>query len=341
MYKNILTVGEIMLRLQPEGYKRIIQADKFDVCFGGAEANVAVSMALLGLKTTFFSKVPDNLIGDAALKSLKSFGVDVKNVLKGGDRLGIYFCEKGAAQRGSVVVYDRKHSSFSEMETKEVDFEKILLDVSWLHFTGITPALSEKTEKFTTQLLKQAKERGITISCDLNYRKKLWSKEKAREVMSALMQYVDLLISNEEDCKDIFGIEAKGTSIEKGEISKEGYTIIANELIKKFAFKAVAFSLRESISASINGWSGILCNKEGAFISRKYDINIVDRIGGGDSFASGIIYGLIKDMEPQKTIDFAVAASALKQTIEGDFNLVSLKEIEDLALGGGSGRVSR
>lgn len=340
MNKNILTVGEIMLRLQPEGYKRIIQADKFDVCFGGAEANVAVSMATFGIKTTFFSKVPDNLIGEATLKSLKSFGVDVKNVIKGGDRLGIYFCEKGASQRASVVLYDRKHSSFAEMDSKEVDFEKILLDVSWLHFTGITPALSEKAEAFTALLLKQAKERGITISCDLNYRKKLWSKEKAREVMTPLMQYVDLLISNEEDCKDVFGIEAKGSSIEKGQLSKDGYTTLANELIKKFAFKAVAFSLRESISASINGWSGILCNKEGAYISRKYEINIVDRIGGGDSFASGIIYGLIKDMEPQKIIDFAVAASALKQTIEGDFNLVSIKEIEDLASGSGSGRVN-
>lgn len=338
---KVLTVGEIMMRLQPEGYKRLVQADKFDVCFGGAEANVAVSLASLDLEASFLSKLPDNLLGDAAIKSLRSFGVDTSNVSRGGERLGIYFCEKGASQRGSVVVYDRKYASFSDIEVKEVDIEKALNDVYWLHFTGITPALSEKTEKFITILLKHAKEMGVKVSCDLNYRKKLWTREKAGKVMTSLMQYVDVLISNEEDCKDVFGIEAKGSSIEKGELSKQGYSEIALEIIKRFGVKAVAFSLRESISASINGWSGILCTEEGSFSAKKYNINIVDRIGGGDSFAAGIIYGLIKDFPYERIIEFAVAASALKQTIEGDFNLVSLKEIDDLASGTGSGRVNR
>lgn len=338
---KVLTVGEIMMRLQPEGYKRIIQADKFDVGFGGAEANVAVSLASLGLEASFLTKLPDNLLGDAAVKNLRSFGVDVSCIARGGERLGIYFSEKGASQRGSVVVYDRKNASFAGIQSDEVDLEKVFLDVCWLHFTGITPAISLKAEKFITLILKQAKEMGVKVSCDLNYRKKLWTREKAKEVMTSLMPYVDVLISNEEDCKDVFGIEAKDSRIEKGELNAEGYAAIAAEIMEKFNVRAVAFSLRESISASINGWSGILCTKEGSYCSKKYNINIVDRIGGGDSFAAGIIYGLIKDYPGAKTIEFAVAASALKQTIEGDFNLVSLKEIEELASGGGSGRVKR
>ncbi|NMA60143.1 MAG: sugar kinase [Clostridiales bacterium] len=338
---KVLCVGEIMLRLQPKGYKKIVQAKEFDIFYGGAEANVSVSLSNFGLDAWFLSKVPNNPLGDSAVNSLKELGVNTSLVVRGGERLGIYYSEKGAAQRPSTVTYDRKYAAFSEMDFSEIDLDKALSNTTWLHFTGITPALSEKTEELTLKLLKAAKQKGITVSCDLNYRKKLWSQEKAKVVMTRLMQYVDLLISNEEDCKDVFGITADNSCIEDGKLSVSGYKKIAEEVSKEFGIKKIAFSLRESYSASTNGWAGIYYDNGVCYESKQYKVELVDRIGGGDSFGAGLIYGNLMNKSPQETLDFAVAASAIKQTIEGDYNLASVKDVESLMKGSGSGRVQR
>ena len=337
-----VTFGELMLRLAPEGYLRFVQADKFTVTFGGGEANVAVSLANYGLDAAFVSKLPNNDIGQAAVNSLRRFGVDTSKIVRGGDRIGIYFLEKGASQRPSKVIYDRAASAIALAKREDFDWDKIFEGVNWFHFTGISPALSDSAAEITLDAVKAAKAKGITVSCDLNYRKKLWSKAKAKEVMTSLMPYVDVLIANEEDSADVFGIKADDTDISKGALNKEGYKSVAKKLVDAFGFKYVAITLRGSISANDNKWSAMLYDGKDYFFSKEYMIHIVDRVGGGDSFGGGLIYGMLNFKEDsQKVIEFAVGASCLKHSIEGDYNMVSVDEVLKLIEGDGSGRVQR
>ena len=338
---KVVTFGELMLRLAPENYLRFVQSEKYEATFGGAEANVAVSLANYGVDCAFVSKFPAHEIGQAAVNSLRKFGVDTTKIVRGGDRVGIYYCEKGASQRPSKVIYDRAGSSIATAKTEDFDWDKIFEGVNWFHFTGITPALSDETAKITLEACKKAKEKGITISCDLNFRKKLWSKEKAGEVMGEVCKYVDYCIANEEDAKDVFGIEADNTDINTGKLDRNGYISVAKKLTEKFNFKGVAITLRESLSANDNNWSGMLYTNGEAVFSKKYAMHIVDRVGGGDSFGGGLIYSLLSGYDAQKAIEFAVAASCLKHSVEGDYNIVSVLEVEALLSGNASGRVQR
>lgn len=338
---RVVTFGELMLRLQPENYLRFVQADRLEATFGGAEANVAVSLANFGVDTAFVSKLPTHEIGQCAVNSLRKFGVDTSLLQRGGDRVGIYYCEKGASQRPSKVIYDRAGSAIATAMPSDFNWEIIFRNVQWFHFTGITPALSDTLASIVLQAVKSAKEKGITISCDLNFRKKLWSKEKANEVMSEICKYVDVCIANEEDAKDVFGIEAENTDIESGKLNQEGYVSVAKQLTDKFGFKAVAITLRESINANDNNWSGMLYTGGQAFFSKKYAVHIVDRVGGGDSFGAGLIYSMLNGAYAQDAIEFAVASSCLKHSIEGDYNMVSVDEVRALANGNASGRVQR
>ena len=336
-----VTFGELMLRLAPENYLRFVQSEKYEATFGGAEANVAVSLANYGIDVAFVSKLPDHEIGQAAVNSLRKFGVDTTKVVRGGDRVGIYYCEKGASQRPSKVIYDRANSSIATAKREDFNWSEIFEGVSWFHFTGITPALSDEVAQICVDALKEAKKKGITVSCDLNFRKKLWSKEKAGKVMGELCQYIDYCIANEEDAKDVFGIEADNTDIYGGKLDREGYISVAKKLTDRFGFKGVAITLRESLSANDNNWSGMLYVDGNAYFSKKYAMHIVDRVGGGDSFGGGLIYSLMNGYDAQKAIEFAIAASCLKHSIEGDYNMVSKKEVETLAGGDASGRVQR
>lgn len=338
---KVVTFGELMLRLAPENYLRFVQSEKYEATFGGAEANVAVSLANYGADVAFVSKLPSHEIGQAAVNSLRKFGVDTSKIVRGGDRVGIYYCEKGASQRPSKVIYDRAFSSIATASVNDFDWDKIFEGVTWFHFTGITPALSDECAKITLEACQKAKEKGITVSCDLNFRKKLWSKEKAGEVMSNVCRYVDYCIANEEDAKDVFGIEADNTDINTGKLDRNGYISVAKKLTEKFGFKGVAITLRESLSANDNNWSGMLYTNGEAYFSKKYAMHIVDRVGGGDSFGGGLIYSLLNDYDAQKAIEFAVAASCLKHSIEGDYNMLSVSEVEALANGNASGRVQR
>ena len=338
---KVVTFGELMLRLAPENYLRFVQSEKYEATFGGAEANVAVSLANYGVDCAFVSKLPAHEIGQAAVNSLRKFGVDTSKIVRGGNRVGIYYCEKGASQRPSKVIYDRAGSAIATASVNDFDWDKILDGVTWFHFTGITPALSDECAAITLEACKKAKEKGITVSCDLNFRKKLWSKEKASEVMSKVCLYVDYCIANEEDAKDVFGIEADNTDINTGKLDRNGYISVAKKLTEKFGFKGVAITLRESLSANDNNWSGMLFANGEAHFSKKYAMHIVDRVGGGDSFGGGLIYSLLNNKDPQSTIEFAVAASCLKHSIEGDYNMVSVSEVEALANGNASGRVQR
>ncbi len=339
--KKIVTFGELMLRLAPEGYLRFVQSEKYEATFGGAEANVAVSLANYGMDAAFVSKLPSHEIGQAAVNSLRKFGVDTSLVVRGGERVGIYYCEKGASQRPSKVIYDRAYSSIAMASPADFDWNKIFEGVTWFHFTGITPALSDGVAEICLEAVKAAKEKGITVSCDLNFRKKLWSKEKACKVMSELCHYIDYCIANEEDAKDVFGIEAENTDIYGGKLNREGYISVAKQLTDKFGFKGVAITLRESKSANDNDWSGMLYTEGEAYFSKKYSMHIVDRVGGGDSFGGGLIYSLVNGYAPQAAIEFAVAASCLKHSIEGDYNMMSVAEVQNLAGGDASGRVQR
>lgn len=338
---RIVTFGEIMLRLAPENYLRFVQADRLEATFGGAEANVAVSLANFGEDVAFVSKLPTHEIGQSAINSLRKFGVDTSFVARGGERVGIYYCEKGASQRPSKVIYDRAGSAIATATGDDFDWDKIFDGAKWFHFTGITPALSDTLAGIVLQAVKSAKEKGITVSCDLNFRKKLWSKEKAKEVMSEICKYVDVCIANEEDAKDVFGIEAENTDIESGKLNEQGYVSVAKQLVDQFGFKAVAITLRESISANDNYWSGMLYTDGKAVFSKKYAMHIVDRVGGGDSFGAGLIHSLLAGKNATDAIEFAVAASCLKHSIEGDYNMVSKEEVEALANGNASGRVQR
>jgi 2-dehydro-3-deoxygluconokinase len=338
---KIITFGEIMLRLAPEGYTRFLQAERFQATYGGGEANVAVSLSNFGCDTEFVSKIPENEIGQAAINSLRRFGVGTKYIARGGERLGIYFLEKGASQRASKVIYDRAGSAIAQAKAADFRWQKIFAGADWFHFTGITPALSDKMADITLKAAKMAKEKGLTVSCDLNYRKKLWTKDKAKEVMTKIMPYVDVLIANEEDCFDVFGIKAEGSDITGGLLSKEGYKSVADTLIKKFGFKYAAITLRGSISANDNKWAAMLYDGKDYYFSKEYSIHIVDRVGGGDSFGAGLIYSMLSGFDNQKIIEFAVGASCLKHSIEGDFNMVSTDEVHKLIGGDGSGRVQR
>jgi len=339
--KKVVTLGEIMLRLSTPGYQRFVQADSFDVVYGGGEANVAVSLANYGYEAYFVSKLPKNEIGQAAINSLRKFGVKTDYIARGGERIGIYYLETGASMRPSKVVYDRAHSSIAEADMKDFDFDEIFKNAAWFHFSGITPALSDSAALLTEEALKAAKKNNVTVSVDLNYRKKLWSSEKAKEVMTRLMQYVDVCIGNEEDAHLTLGFKPGQTDVTSGELELAGYKDIFKQMIDKFGFKYVISSLRESHSASDNGWSACAFDGNEFYHSRKYEIRIVDRVGGGDSFASGVIYGLLEGKNFKDALEFGVAASALKHTIHGDFNLVTVEEVETLLKGDASGRVQR
>jgi len=338
---QVLTFGELMLRLSPPGHERILQTPRFDACFGGGEANVAVGLARLGVPAAFATRLPANPLGDAAMGELARQGVDTRFVARGGSRIGIYYCEKGASQRASKVVYDRAGSAIAEAGPGDFDWERALAGVSWFHFTGITPALSASCAALCLEAAKAAKRLGATVSCDLNYRKNLWSPAKAGEVMRGLMPCVDLLIGNEEDAEKVFGIRAEGSDVSGGQLSQAGYARVAERLVAEFGLKAVAITLRKSRSASDNGWAGMLYEGGAAHFSREYELHIVDRVGGGDSFAAGLIASRLWGKGPDEAIAFAVAASAIKHSIEGDFNLATKEEIEALAKGDGSGRVQR
>ena len=338
---RIITFGELMLRLAPENYLRFVQSERYEATFGGAEANVAVSLANYGKDVAFVTRLPSHEIGQAAVNSLRKYGVDTSRIVRGGERVGIYYCEKGASQRPSKVIYDRAYSAIATAKKEDFDWDKIFEGAEWFHFTGITPALSDETAEICLEACKKAREKGITVSCDLNFRKKLWSKEKAGEVMGELCRYIDYCIANEEDAKDVFGIEAENSDIYGGKLDREGYISVAKQLTERFSFKGVAITLRESKSANDNDWSGMLYRGGEAYFSKKYSMHIVDRVGGGDSFGGGLIYALTSGFEPQKAIEFAVAASCLKHSIEGDYNMVSVAEVLNLADGDSSGRVQR
>ena len=341
---KVVTMGEIMLRLSTPNNEKIIQADEFDVNYAGGEANVAVSLANYGHDAEYVTKVPDNPVGAAAVAALRKYGVGTKNIAKGGERLGIYFLETGSAMRASSVIYDRAHSAIAEADASDFDFDKIFDGVDWFHFTGITPAISDKAAELTEIALKAAKKHGVKVSCDLNFRKKLWSSEKAQKVMTNLMQYVDVCIGNEEDAEKVLGFKPGNTDVTSGELELAGYKSIFEQMVAKFNFEYVISSLRVSHSASDNGWSACIYKRDTKefYHSREYRITpIVDRVGGGDSFAGGVICGLLDGKDFKTALEFGVAASALKHTIPGDFNLVTRADVENLAGGDGSGRVQR
>ncbi len=338
---KVVTFGEIMLRLAPEGYYRFFQNDRMQATFGGGEANVAVSLANFGIDSTYVTKLPCHAIGQAAVDSLHYFGVDTSKIVRGGERVGIYYLEKGASQRGSVCIYDRAHSAIAEAVRSDFTWTSILEGADWFHFTGITPALGGELADICLDACKAAKAKGVKISCDLNYRGKLWTRAEACEAMTKLCEYVDVCIANEEDAKDIFGIEADGSDIYGGKLNHKGYKSVAKQLADRFGFEKVAITLRSSISASDNDWAGMLYDGKDYCFSKSYHLHIVDRVGGGDSFGAGLIYAMLSGRCSQDAIEFAVAASALKHSIEGDFNRVSVSEVEKLADGDSSGRVQR
>jgi 2-dehydro-3-deoxygluconokinase len=330
-----------MLRLAPQGYLRFTQVDNFEATYGGGEANVAVSLSNFGLDAAFVTKLPKHAIGQAAVNDLRRYGVNTSKITRGGERVGIYFLEKGASQRASSVIYDRAYSAIAEATTADFNWDEIFEGTEWFHFTGITPALGDNVTAICLEACKAAKAKGITVSCDLNFRKKLWTTEKAGQVMATLMEYVDVCIANEEDAEKVFGIKAEGTDVTGGELSHEGYKDVAKKLADKFGFKHVAITLRGSISASDNKWAAMLYDGSDYYFSKEYLVHIVDRVGGGDSFGAGLIYSLLNNYTAQNAIEFAVAASCLKHSIEGDYNRVSVEEVQGLAGGDGSGRVQR
>ncbi len=344
MAKKVVTFGEIMLRLSPPGFLRFGQTGSYDATFGGGEANVAVSLAQFGVAADYVTRLPKNEIADACVANLRSFGVGVDKIVRGGERIGIYFLENGAVQRGSKVVYDRSGSSISTIERGMVDWKAVFADADWFHVTGITPAISRGAAEVSIEAAAVAREMGLTVSCDLNYRAKLWKWGKtAGEVMSELVGYADVAIGNEEDADKVFGIKAAGTDVTSGKVDAARYEAVCQQLVARFPrLKRVAITLRGSFSASHNSWSGVLYDGGKLYTARTYDItHIVDRVGGGDSFSAGVIYGLKSYGEPQKALNFAVAASCLKHSIFGDYNMVGVDEVEKLMGGDASGRVSR
>jgi 2-dehydro-3-deoxygluconokinase len=338
---KVITFGEIMLRLAPEGYFRFVQAENFGAIYGGGEANVAVSLSNFGIDAAFVTKLPKHDIGQAAVNSMRKFGVDTSKIVRGGDRVGIYFLEKGASQRPSKVIYDRAHSSIATASKEDFNWDEIFEGAEWFHFTGITPALGQNVAEICLEACKAAKSKGITVSCDLNYRKNLWTTEQAGKTMAALMEYVDVCIANEEDAEKVFGIKDDSTDITGGKLNHDGYKEVARKLAERFGFSKVAITLRGSISASDNNWAAMLYDGKEYFFSKNYLVHIVDRVGGGDSFGAGLIYGAVSGMSSADMLEFAVASSCLKHSIEGDINHVSVAEVKALAGGDGSGRVQR
>lgn len=339
--KKIITLGEIMLRLSTPGNKRFVQSDSFDAVFGGGEANVAVSCANYGHEVYFVSKLPEHEIGQSAINALRKYGVKTDYIARGGDRIGIYYLETGASMRPSKVIYDRAHSAIAEASATDFDFDKIMEGASWFHWSGITPAISEKAARLTELACQAAKRHHVTVSVDLNFRKKLWTKEQAQAVMRPLMQYVDICIGNEEDAELCLGFKPDADVV-GGKTDAEGYKSIFAAMADEFGFKYVISTLRESFSASHNGWKAMIYNGKEFYVSKRYDITpIIDRVGGGDAFSGGIIHGLLTMKTQAEALEFAVAASALKHTINGDFNLVSEEEVKALAGGDASGRVQR
>ncbi|MEG0508432.1 MAG: sugar kinase [Eubacterium sp.] len=338
---KVVTFGEIMLRLAPEGYMRFVQADRFGATYGGGEANVAVSLVNYGIAASFITKLPAHEIGQSAINALRRYGVLTDQIVRGGNRVGIYFLEKGASQRPSKVIYDRAGASIAEAQATEFDWNSIFEGADWFHFTGITPALGDNVAEICLEACQKAQKKGITVSCDLNYRKNLWSKAKAEKVMSKLMPYVNVCIANEEDAGDVFGITADKTDVTKGNVNHESYKEVSRKLKERFNFEKVAITLRGSISANDNHWAAMLYDGVDYHFSKNYLVHIVDRVGGGDSFGGALIYALLKNKTAQDAIEFAVAASCLKHSIEGDFNQVSVEDVEKLATGNGSGRVER
>jgi 2-dehydro-3-deoxygluconokinase len=340
---KVVTFGEIMLRLSPPGFERLLQSPLLVATYGGGEANVAVSLAQFGLDSCYVTRLPAHAIGDGAIRVLRAEGVRTDYILRGGDRVGIYYAEAGASQRASTVIYDRARSAISELEPGTVKWADVLQGAAWFHTTGITPALGAAAATCTREALEAARAAGARTSVDLNFRKKLWSEKQAQAVMRPLMPLVDVVIANEEDIQSVLGLQVEGTDVTTGHLNLEAYHAVAKEITGTFGCAQVAITLRESVSASDNGWSAVLYDKAGdAFHrSQRYDVRLVDRIGGGDSFAGGLIYGLATGRSPEASLRFAVAASALKQTIPGDFNRVSVAEVDRLAAGDASGRVQR
>lgn len=341
MKKSIVLYGDLLERLSPPGVEKLVQANQYEVRFTGGEANVGVSCVNYGMDAFVTGRVPEHDIGQACINYLRKYGLDTSFIARGGERLAILYTETGHSQRPSKVIYDRNNSAFSELKPGTLDWETILRGKDWLHFTGTAPAMGEGPREELLRGLKLAKQLGVMVSVDYNYRRKLWDRETARRTMETLMEYVDVGIGNEEDCEAVFGIKADGTDFESGNVNEASYSIVAGKMVKKYGLKMQAITLRESISANRNGWSAILHDGAHCYASRSYMVDLVDRIGGGDSFAGGLIYGLCSGMEKQEALEFAVAASCIKQTIPGDFNLASKEDVLALMHGNASGRVQR
>lgn len=340
---KVLSFGEILLRLASPGYTRLFQDNVLSTSFCGGEVNVAVSLSIFGIDSAFLTKLPNSDIGQAAINSIRYFGVDTSKIVRGEGRMGLYYLEKGASQRASKIIYDREYSSIAMADKSDFDWDNIFEDVEWFHWTGINPALSDGMIEICLEACKVAKKKGITISCDLNYRKNLWSTEKAKTVMRRLIPYVDVCVANEEDADKVLGIKAPNNNVESGNLNKVGYEYVAKEICNTYGCKYVAITLRESYTASDNGWGAMIYDAKNnkSYFSKEYKIHIVDRVGSGDSFAAGIIYGLISGMSASDTVEFAAAASCLKHSIEGDYNRISINEVMNLVNGNSNGRVMR
>jgi 2-dehydro-3-deoxygluconokinase len=341
MSTRVVTFGELMLRLGPPGFERLLQSPMLCATFGGGEANVAVSLAQFGLDSCYVTRLPSNAIGDAAIRALRAEGVRTDRIVRGGSRMGIYFTETGASQRASTVLYDRANSAISEISPEAVDWEAVMKGAAWFHVTGITPALGPKAAAATAASVRAAKRAGARVSVDLNYRKKLWTQAQAQQTMRPLMRDVDVVIANEEDLQCVLGIDVEGADVTSGSLNVAAYRAAAERVTRELGPQMVAITLRESLSASDNGWSAVLWDGTTLHESQRYAVRLVDRIGGGDSFAGGLVYGLVTGRANDAALRFAVAASALKQTIPGDFNRVSVAEVDSLAEGDASGRVQR
>jgi len=339
--KKVVTFGEVMLRLATNRRERFTQAREFEVTYGGGECNVAISLAHFGVDVSFMTALPDNDMGQACVNYIRQFGVDTSDILRQGNRLGIYYLESGASMRASKVVYDRAGSSIAELGPGDVNWDDVFDGKNWFHWTGITPAISKIAAETVGEATRQAKAKGLTVSCDFNYRKNLWSGEKAQAVMKPLMEYVDVAIGNEEDADKCLGVKAEGVDVTSGELDPEAYKPVVEELVSQFGFSQVGITLRESQSADDNDWSAIYWDGSEILIGDKYPVRIIDRVGGGDAFSAGLIYGNIKGLESRALIDFAVASSAMAHTFHGDFNLVTEKEVLAVAGGDTSGRVQR
>lgn len=338
---RVIGFGDLLIRLAAPGYQRLIQATSLDVFYTGAEANTLAFLAWNGAEAALVSKLPNNMLGDCALANMRKYGIDTAYIARGGERIGTYYLEKGASQRPSRLVYDRKHTAFATASAEDFDWDAIFDGASHFHFTGITPALGGNLPQICLSACKKAKEKGLLVSCDLNYRSVLWTTEQAQRTMQELMRYVDVLIGNEEDAEKVLGVKPRNTDVSMGVLDKAGYEQVARELAERFRLQAVAFTLRKSRSASDNDWSGMLYADGETVFSKEYPIHLVDRVGGGDSFSAGIIYSMLHGFDRRHTVEFAVAASCLKQTMEQDFNLSYADEAEQLLRGNGSGRIQR